>query len=56
MASTGERVYGGLRRGVGSFKSSPLKLRAFLQIRRLNFIDYMHALQFALELLLTKIV
>ena len=32
----------------------PLKLRAFIHTRRLNFIDYMHDLHSALELLFIK--
>ena len=55
MASTGARAKGGLEGGgLGGFEPSPLKLRSFIHTRRQNFIDYMHALHFASELLFIK--
>ena len=50
----GEHRSASIHGGQGGWGASPLKLRAFIHTRRLTFIDYMHALHCALELVFTK--
>ena len=48
--SASRPIYGGLGGVIGGFEPPPLKLKTCIHTRRLNFMEYMHALHFASEL------